>query len=281
MNSAIKTVLITGSNKGIGYGILRGLLQKEKEYNLILSARSEDLGKKSLLELKKEFESKSSKIFFHQLDITKEDSIAACLSWIKTEFGQIDILVNNAAVATKGPEFNLDVFNFTYPSNVYGTISLTEQMLKANMIREGGKIIIIGSSLGKLNALSENMKKEFLDEEITVEKLLVLAERFKQAIIDNKVKENGWTESAYATSKMIINTYARALARRTEIKERQIGAFSCCPGWVRTDMAGPKALLSIEEGVLTPIYLIELPEGINEEYQGKFFYLCKVTPLSN
>ena len=280
MNNALKTVLVTGSNKGIGFGIIRGLLQKQKDYNLILTSRNVELGMKSYLKLQAEFPEKSSKLFYHQLDITNEESISTCISWIKNEFGKLDILVNNAAVATKGPEFNIDVFNFTFPINVYGTISFTEQILEEDLIKDNGKMIIIGSSVGKLKNLSESLQKEFLDDEISKEKLLILAERFKNAIINDKVFEDGWIDSAYATSKMIINTYAKVLSKKKEVQEKEISIYACCPGWVRTDMAGPNALLSIEEGVLTPIYLIELPDQINSEYQGKFFYECKNTPLN-
>lgn len=280
MNTGLKTIIVTGSNKGIGYGIIKGLLQKQNEYNLILTSRNKQLGIKSLEDLKIEYPEKSHRLYYHELDITNEESISSCISWIKNEFGKIDILVNNAAVATKGPDFNIDVFNYTFPTNVYGTISLTEQFINTDIIKNNGKIVTVGSSAGKIKYLSESLQKEFLDEEITLNKLLDLSERFKNAIINNSVKEEGWIESAYATSKMIINTYSKVLARRKEIQERQISVYSCCPGWVRTDMAGPKALLSIEEGVITPIFLIELPDGINSEYQGRFIYECKVTALN-
>jgi NAD(P)-dependent dehydrogenase (short-subunit alcohol dehydrogenase family) len=277
ISSTIKTILVTGSNKGIGFGIIRGLLQKNEEYNLILTARNEELGHSKLKFLSEEFKNKSDKLFYHQLDITDNESITNCLEWIKSTFGQIDILINNAAVATKGPEFNIDVFNFTFAPNVDGTINITEQVIDQDLIKKNGKIIILGSSLGNISPLSDNLKSEFKDENLTLEGLFDLKNRFKQSILDKKTKENGWVESAYAVSKMIILTYARILSKRKEINERNIAVYSCCPGWVRTDMAGPKALLSIEEGVLTPIYLVELPEGINSEIQGKFFKLCKQT----
>ena len=35
----------------------------------------------------------------------------------------------------------------------------------------------------------------------------------------------------------------------------------CCPGWVRTDMAGPNAALSPDEGAETPVHLALLPPG--------------------
>lgn len=41
---------------------------------------------------------------------------------------------------------------------------------------------------------------------------------------------------------------------------------ACCPGWVRTDMAGPNATKSPEEGAETPVYLAMLPEGAKEPH---------------
>lgn len=49
----------------------------------------------------------------------------------------------------------------------------------------------------------------------------------------------------------------------------QILLNACCPGWVRTDMAGPKAPKSPEEGAITPVYLALLPPGATEPH-GKF-----------
>jgi NAD(P)-dependent dehydrogenase (short-subunit alcohol dehydrogenase family) len=275
-NNSLKTILVTGSNKGIGFGILRGLLLKEREYNLILTARDEERGKTSYQKLVDEFPNKADKIFYHQLEITDNDSINRCFDWIKSKFGKIDILVDNAAVASKGSDFNLDVYNFTFPINVDGTINLTERMIDEDLIKKDGKIVILGSMAGTLARLSEERRKEFMDENLTLEGLFELSKKFKQAIIDNKVKENGWTETAYGTTKMIINTYARVLSKRKEINERNIGVYVCNPGWVKTDMAGPRAPLSIEEGVLTPIYLIELPDGIHKDLQGKYFDKCEV-----
>lgn len=275
-SNSLKTVLVTGSNKGIGFGILRGLLLKNIDYNFVLTSRDEKRGKTSYEKLIDEFPNKSDNIFYHQLDITDNDSTTGCFQWIKSKFGQIDMLVDNAAVAYKGPEFNLDVYNFTFPINVYGTINFTEKIIDADLIRKDGKIVILGSMAGTLARLSEERRKEFMDDNLTLQGLFDLSSKFKQAIIDNKIKENGWTETAYGTTKMIINTYARVLSKRKEIKERNIGVYVCNPGWVRTDMAGPRAPLSIEEGVLTPIYLIELPDGIIQDLQGKYFDNCQV-----
>lgn len=49
----------------------------------------------------------------------------------------------------------------------------------------------------------------------------------------------------------------------------QILLNACCPGWVRTDMAGDKAPKSPDEGAITPVYLALLPPGATEPH-GKF-----------
>ena len=46
-----KIVLVTGSNKGIGYGIIEALLKKKSNLRIVLTSRNETLGKKSYNEL--------------------------------------------------------------------------------------------------------------------------------------------------------------------------------------------------------------------------------------
>lgn len=57
----------------------------------------------------------------------------------------------------------------------------------------------------------------------------------------------------------------------------QILLNACCPGWVRTDLAGPRAPKSPEEGAVTPVYLALLPPGTTEPH-GKFVSDKKVQP---
>jgi len=69
-----------------------------------------------------------------------------------------------------------------------------------------------------------------------------------------------------------LNIYNRILARDEDIVKRNIQVYACCPGWVRTDMAGDKAPRSIQEGALCPVALFDFPWKIDESKQGLFFY---------
>lgn len=272
-----KVVLVTGSNKGIGYGIIETLLEKKSKLRIILSSRNEELGKKSYDNLISKYPETKENLFYHQLDITKENSFKNFCEWVKEKFGKLDYLVNNAGVATHGDAFNIDVCNSTFEVNVNGTINFTEYILKNNMINKSGKIILVGSIAGSLKYLKNEELKNGFKNAKTYEELINMGELFKKSIINNTVEKDGWCKNTYAVSKMIVNSYARVLALRDEIKNNDISVYSAHPGWVKTDMAGPKAPLSIKEGAETEVYLIELPDGINPEYQGKYFDKCKVS----
>ena len=66
----------------------------------------------------------------------------------------------------------------------------------------------------------------------------------------------GWP--AYRVSKTSLNALTRVLA--DELRGTGILVNSACPGWVRTDMGGKEAPLSVEQGADTPVWLATLPD---------------------
>uniref|UniRef100_A0A914V638 Uncharacterized protein n=1 Tax=Plectus sambesii TaxID=2011161 RepID=A0A914V638_9BILA len=90
---------ITGSNKGIGYGIVKSLCQQLAGGIVYLTARNPDLGHKAIASLKEELTAdEHAKLRFHQLDITDEASAIKLRDHLKHEHDGLDILVNNAGV---------------------------------------------------------------------------------------------------------------------------------------------------------------------------------------
>jgi NAD(P)-dependent dehydrogenase (short-subunit alcohol dehydrogenase family) len=301
------TILITGANKGIGYGIVKSLLNSQIrssiwKYKIILTSRDEKKGLDAINELKENLfkiennQKENSKenfnnintikedfLLYKKLDITNKDSINGIIKWIKEELGDIDILVNNAGVAFKGDIFNLNVFDVTFSTNLFGTIDITEKFLNENLIKNSGKIIIIGSAYGNLKKLGINLLKEFQNKKMEISELLILAKKFRDSIEIGNYIEEGWVKNIYKVSKMCINKYADILGNRESVLNKNIQVYSCCPGWVRTDMGGPNGHRSIEEGVICPIYLIELElnNENNKDFQGKFFKYIKKCKVSN
>lgn len=158
----MKSILITGSNRGLGYATIEELLRKKSQYHLILSARDDDSGIKAFTTLSEKYPNEASHLHYHQLDITKTESIQTFISWLKEKFGKLDYLINNAGVGIDG-EVTIEKVNKTFEVNVEGTIDFTEKILKENLINKGGKIIVLGSIAGLLNRIKTKISEMNLE----------------------------------------------------------------------------------------------------------------------
>lgn len=88
--------------------------------------------------------------------------------------------------------FFLQQFIF-YSQNFYGPIDLSEKIIP--LLNENGKIVTIGSSLGKMafNGLkNEDIKKRFQNPNLTKEEFFKLIEEYKEVIVKDEVEKKGW-----------------------------------------------------------------------------------------
>eukprot|EP00826_Nyctotherus_ovalis_P018624 TRINITY_DN15599_c0_g1_i18.p1 TRINITY_DN15599_c0_g1~~TRINITY_DN15599_c0_g1_i18.p1 ORF type:complete len:179 (+),score=65.85 TRINITY_DN15599_c0_g1_i18:88-624(+) len=147
-----KLILITGCNKGVGYGILKNLASRTDNHSFIMAVRSAERGKKTLEEIEKEVPKLTERTAIHELDLASTESIDKFVKWLKDSGKKVDCLINNAGMAYKGDTFNEEVVRVTFQTNFYGTIDFTEKMLP--LIVDSGKIITVTSSAGKLGRLT-------------------------------------------------------------------------------------------------------------------------------
>ena len=262
MDSNQKILLVTGSNKGIGYTLIELLLKEKSHLRIILTSRNENLGESALKSLISKYPDSKSQLFYHQLDITKKESREEISKWIKLKFGKIDYLCNNAGVYNISKKEIIE-------TNIFGTINLTEELLKEDLINKNGKIINAGSTLGSSYSVVEKNSDDYKNAK-TVLDLINLTNKY----LNNEI--NG---SPYGVSKLTLHIYSKILGNRNDIIEKNIGCYSMTPGWCRTDMGGSDATHSPEHGAETYIYIIKLPDIIDYKYQGKYFKDCKVTDL--
>ncbi|CAF4956228.1 unnamed protein product [Pieris macdunnoughi] len=91
-----KVPVVTGANKGIGYGIVNQLCKRGVKV-VYLTARDVTKGTESV----KALEAEGYQPLFHQLDVTNGESVKKFADFIKSRHSGIDILINNAGIATK------------------------------------------------------------------------------------------------------------------------------------------------------------------------------------
>ncbi len=134
------TAVITGSSRGIGFGIAKELL--ENGFTVVLSARkrSDEIG-----ELEKAY---PQKVFFVPCDISDMNSVENLVSFVNEKFGKLDLLVNNAGVAPKERKDILELlpedFDFVTDINLKGTFFVTQRFVP--LLRENGNARIVNIS---------------------------------------------------------------------------------------------------------------------------------------
>ena len=94
-----KTVVVTGANKGIGYGICRLILKKGLKYNIVLCSRNKKNGDEAVGKLINEFPKYKDKVIAGNLDVTSKKSIDTFYDWIKTKKKNVDVIFNNAGIS--------------------------------------------------------------------------------------------------------------------------------------------------------------------------------------
>ena len=143
-----KIALITGANKGIGFE-LAGQLGKEG-VTVLIAARNAGLGNAAAGKLK----AGGADAYFIELDVTKPETIAKVAQTVRTRYGRLDILVNDAEGSDKGdgPPSTADpeAVRRVLDVNFFGVLAVTQAVLPLVRNSAAGRIVMISGGLGSL-----------------------------------------------------------------------------------------------------------------------------------
>ncbi|MFH1481122.1 MAG: SDR family oxidoreductase [Pseudomonadota bacterium] len=240
---SIPIAVVTGANRGLGLETSRQLARRG--IKVLMGARDETSGKSSAMTLKDE----GLDVVFIPLDVTNTKQIRQVKKYIEDHFGILDILVNNAGIMSpeealfgnSAETISQKILRQTFDVNFFGVVELTQALLPLIKRSKAGRIVNLSSVLGSLHYQSDE---------------------------SNKLKP-----LAYNASKTAVNQFTIHLA--SALKDTPIKVNSGHPGWVRTNIGGPKAPLDVPEGARTAVRLATLgPDGPT----GKFFYLDEELP---
>lgn len=253
--------LVTGANKGIGYEIAKQL--SSAGITTILACRTN--GRTAAASLGCEHS-----IF---LDLTDDASIEQCRDYISTNFGKLDILVNNAAICFNDPTLYGKVpytpfeqqAGLTIQTNFFGTYKLTTALLPLLDKSESGRIINIASSAGRLGIMRSQEKVDlFTNPRLTTENLVTYMNTFVKEVETGIHAQNGWPNTCYGMSKLGIIAYTKILARDYP----KLLVNSVDPGYCATDQNNHQGTRPAERGAVTPLLLAT----IDADFTGKHWF---------
>lgn len=99
MTSTAPVIFITGANTGLGLEIVKALCKSSKAYTIILGGRDLAKANAAAKEVQAEFTQSPSTVKTVQVDLEEDDSINRAFEHVSTEYGHLDVLVNNAGNA--------------------------------------------------------------------------------------------------------------------------------------------------------------------------------------
>lgn len=235
INKSINRVaLVTGGNRGLGLELCRQL--SRIGFIVLLTSRDVQKGMRTAKTLREE----GANIFFHQLDVTSLKSINKLKKFILKKFKRLDVLINNAGIMLDHRSHNnskkLSIYEIkinslisTMQTNVFGPFMMCQSFIPIMKKNNYGRVVNVSSKAGQLSQVSIGVP-------------------------------------IYRLSKVSLNGVTRIFSDETSNKNILIN--SVCPGWVKTSMGGPNALLEPNKAIKTIIWLATLA---NNGPTGCFF----------
>lgn len=215
-----RVAVVTGANRGIGFAIARQL--SLRGMHVVLTARDAQRGQAALADLLVE----GLPVSFHPLDVTSDASTAQLAAHLRTTWGRLDVLINNAGVAldpwVSALNVEMSAFVSTFETNVFGVMRVSQALIPLMKEHGYGRVVNLSSNLGSLEKM-------------------------------------GGLTVAYRSSKAALNAITRVLA--AELKHDDILVNAMCPGWVKTGLGGEDAPRTPDEAADTAIWLATLPAG--------------------
>ncbi|HTQ41064.1 MAG TPA: SDR family NAD(P)-dependent oxidoreductase [Pirellulales bacterium] len=198
-------------------------------FHVVIAARDETSGTKAV----KAMQTFGGVATFLSLDVSRSESVRNAASQFGKISDRLDVLINNAGIY---PDEGISILTVprmqmveTFQTNTFGALETTQGFLTYLRKAPAARVINVSSGYGELAGLSPGVP-------------------------------------SYCLSKLALNGLTIMLAKALEAES--ISVNSMCPGWVRTDMGGPNATSSVEEGADTAVWLAA---DAPHELTGKLF----------
>jgi NAD(P)-dependent dehydrogenase (short-subunit alcohol dehydrogenase family) len=225
-----KIALITGANKGIGFETARQL--GSAGLTVLIGARDEQRGR----DAERALRDGGADAHFVQLDVTDAKSVQHAAEWIDSQYGRLDVLVNNAGTASVarrgGPpsQTALDDMRAVYEINVFGVVTVTNAMLPLLRRAEAARIVNVSSEVGSISSQS--------DPASPLSQMPASAQ--------------------YPSSKAAVNMLTAMYAK--ELRDTPIKVNAANPGYTATDFNDHRGFRTAAEAAEPSVYLATLPD---------------------
>jgi NAD(P)-dependent dehydrogenase (short-subunit alcohol dehydrogenase family) len=144
----VKTALVTGANKGIGYEVARQFAGKR--FQVFVGARNRDAGRKAAAEIA----NTGGKAIFLEIDVADNASVAGAAREFAKAADHLDVLVNSAGIIVDGDnailEISDELLRKTLETNTLGALRVTRAFVPLLKKSNAPRVINVSSGGGQL-----------------------------------------------------------------------------------------------------------------------------------
>ncbi|MET7897186.1 SDR family NAD(P)-dependent oxidoreductase [Streptomyces mirabilis] len=235
--NASRIALVTGANQGLGRALAEGLASRMDPDDLVLlTGRSHRRVSDAAREVA-HLPGTRSHVQGQVLDVTDTDDIARLADELRARHGGVDVVLSNAVArllpdesqAERADEF-IDVSN---------TATHAILRLFGPVLRPGGRLIVVASSLGTLGHLDPRLHHLF--DGASLDQVEYAVESWRSAVHNKTAEEAGWPRWLNVPSKVAQVAAVRAVAAERRKRDLADGTLiaSVCPGMVDTATSRP------------------------------------------
>ncbi|MYX97453.1 SDR family NAD(P)-dependent oxidoreductase [Streptomyces sp. SID486] len=232
-----RIALVTGANQGLGRAFAEGLAARMDPQDLVLlTGRNRQRVADAAREVTR-LPATCSRVEGRVLDVTDGDAIVRLADELRARYGGVDVVISNAVTrvlpgesqAERADEF-IDVSN-----------TATHAILRSfgPVLRPGGRLLVVASSLGTLGHLDGRLHHLF--NGASLDQVEYAVESWRSAIHHNTAQEAGWPLWLNVPSKVAQVAAVRAVAAERRARDLADGTLvaAVCPGMVDTATSRP------------------------------------------
>ncbi|WP_344845089.1 SDR family NAD(P)-dependent oxidoreductase [Nonomuraea dietziae] len=231
-----KIAVVTGANQGLGFALVEGLARRLSPDDVVyLTGR--DAGR--VARAREQVTEAKAEVRTCLLDVRDgQGTVAALAGRLRDEHGGVDIVFSNHYLRTVPEDVPAEVIEPYVDANNLGTTRMLRAFLP--VLRQGGRFVVVSSSLGRLRELPEPLRRPF-DEAATLDDLDATLLAWRDAVLAGRAGDEGWPAFINIPSKVGQVAAVRTLARqrRAEDLAHDRLLVAVCPGMIDTASSRP------------------------------------------
>jgi NAD(P)-dependent dehydrogenase (short-subunit alcohol dehydrogenase family) len=230
MTTHDRVAVVTGATQGLGLALVEGLAQRMNSADTVyLTGRNYERISDAIGALG----SITADVRGEVLDVAQPEAAAQFADELRRRHGGVDIVINNAVMRVGPDDDPAAVVDEYTEVNNFGTTRGMRAF--APLLRDGGRFLVVASSLGTLNYLAPVLHDRF-DDLATLDDVDKQVAAWRDAVKDGSARGGAWPGFINLPSKIGQVSAVRTLAaeRRSSDTDRDILLAAVCPGMMNT-----------------------------------------------